>query len=539
MKKHGKDPINNEPLTIDECININVSSTKQSNFNSIPSLLSLFQNEWDSIILENFQLKKKINNLEKDLANSVYHYDASIRVISRLSKERDEAVRNLQHQLLGTKDVSDPDDINRAPEVNQVSDINSLQDSMDVDPSAAVKVSDSSELYEQPDPIDLLQPIIDADKFLNTIHQKQLKEHKSSLSTNKHTISLNVLLPPTAIEGFNSTNKLLNSSLLFNNDLLMINSKSNVFVLNLSINSIINTFSIKTLNPSNLLQALNFINVNTTSDPVFKPILGFDDGQVMILDTDLSKRILEPADVRLLEIPQPDAGASVVSLLSHPSLNNYLIQVFSNGVWNIINCHSKDVIFSSRKDNSANFEYNSADLHMDGSLLAIGTTNGLILIYDLKTGNRLTVFQETLDDDQMDDSVINNLVFANNGYWLLSTITSYKKKTSKINIWDLRKGQIATTINSNKIIKKITLDRFSQILIILFGDNNVEFFKYLKKSKEWVQDPQLSKQFSQQFLTSKSSKVNLVDIFWQKTFERTGYVIKSDGKWGKFALTFE
>lgn len=58
---------------------------------SIPSMLSAFQNEWDSVVLESYNLKEQFNNVRQELSQSLYQHDAACRVIARLIKERDEA----------------------------------------------------------------------------------------------------------------------------------------------------------------------------------------------------------------------------------------------------------------------------------------------------------------------------------------------------------------------------------------------------------------------------------------------------------------
>lgn len=58
---------------------------------SIPSLLSVFQNEWDALALETFTLKQHLSQLRQELSTALYNNDAAVRVIARLTKERDEA----------------------------------------------------------------------------------------------------------------------------------------------------------------------------------------------------------------------------------------------------------------------------------------------------------------------------------------------------------------------------------------------------------------------------------------------------------------
>lgn len=49
------------------------------------------QNEWDSTMLEAFQLRADAQKLRQDLSHALYKEDAAMRVLARVVKERDQA----------------------------------------------------------------------------------------------------------------------------------------------------------------------------------------------------------------------------------------------------------------------------------------------------------------------------------------------------------------------------------------------------------------------------------------------------------------
>lgn len=58
---------------------------------SIPSLLSVLQNEWDALALETYTLQQALRQTRQELSTALYQHDAAVRAIATLSRERDEA----------------------------------------------------------------------------------------------------------------------------------------------------------------------------------------------------------------------------------------------------------------------------------------------------------------------------------------------------------------------------------------------------------------------------------------------------------------
>lgn len=58
---------------------------------SVPETIHKLKEDWDTVALETNALKQHIFKLRKELAHALYQQDASVRVISRLINERDDA----------------------------------------------------------------------------------------------------------------------------------------------------------------------------------------------------------------------------------------------------------------------------------------------------------------------------------------------------------------------------------------------------------------------------------------------------------------
>lgn len=94
ISENGTDPVNGEELTVDDLIDLRSSRVvkpRPPTLTSIPALLSTFQNEWDALILETYQLKQQLAETRQELSTALYYNDSAQRVIARLQGERNEA----------------------------------------------------------------------------------------------------------------------------------------------------------------------------------------------------------------------------------------------------------------------------------------------------------------------------------------------------------------------------------------------------------------------------------------------------------------
>jgi pre-mRNA-processing factor 19 len=92
--ENHKDPVTGEELEVSDLIDLKsarIVAPRPPTLTSIPSLLSAFQKEWDALALESFTIRQQLQQTRQELATALYQHDAAIRVIARVTKERDEA----------------------------------------------------------------------------------------------------------------------------------------------------------------------------------------------------------------------------------------------------------------------------------------------------------------------------------------------------------------------------------------------------------------------------------------------------------------
>ncbi|KAM3084538.1 hypothetical protein ACMFMG_001359 [Clarireedia jacksonii] len=112
ISENHKDPVNGEDLEITDLIDLKsakIVTPRPPTLTSIPSLLSTFQNEWDALALETFTLRNQLHQTRQELSAALYQHDAAVRVIARLTKERDEARDALSKVSVGAGSAGNGD----------------------------------------------------------------------------------------------------------------------------------------------------------------------------------------------------------------------------------------------------------------------------------------------------------------------------------------------------------------------------------------------------------------------------------------------
>lgn len=94
LAEHLTDPVTGEESSPEDLVDLKMGGSaapRAANMTSIPSLLALFQSEWDGVAMETFALKTQLAQIRQQLSVALYENDAASRLLARLMQERDEA----------------------------------------------------------------------------------------------------------------------------------------------------------------------------------------------------------------------------------------------------------------------------------------------------------------------------------------------------------------------------------------------------------------------------------------------------------------
>ncbi|GME95650.1 hypothetical protein B5S32_g5713 [[Candida] boidinii] len=474
---NGKDPITNESLNINELIELNNNNTDTDTVNSrplnttsIPSLLSIFQNEFNSIILENFELKKNLNNLKKELSISLYKYDSSINVISKLIIERDELKKTLQDMAIGLSNDNN-DDVD------------------EIDTQMGESISTGND--DDDDIIELSQDYVDQ---LNEAQKILFQKHKNE------KIKFDVKSINIKSDKFIESEK--SGDFSNNNNKIKLFDSNNDYIVKLTIN---NNIIIENKKTGELNEFKNQDEDEGEGEEIIK--LKLINQDLIYINSNnsikLIKDINNTSNNNIIEIF--NSNIKIYDILIHPLLFNLIILINENGSFSLIDINEENksnLIYKSMI--SETMTVSGCDIHGDGLLLSIGDlNNNSVHIFDITTGKEAINFninENENENENGNNSLLKNqynleisknfkiksLKFSTNGYSIFISYFNEISNEDIIIVFDLRKNLISSAFKLNELINYWQIDKSSNILITLTENKNLVLHKYVKNGKKWI-----------------------------------------------------
>eukprot|EP00055_Hartaetosiga_balthica_P008165 m.29409 g.29409 ORF g.29409 m.29409 type:complete len:489 (+) comp6151_c0_seq1:74-1540(+) len=368
LKDNDTDPINGEPLSVDDLVSISSSDIVQPrapNATSIPALLRMLQDEWDAEVLSSFELKKYITSLRQELTHSLYQNDAATRLIARLTKERDQAREALSSEV----------------------------------PTVVEGAMDTAQEQEGPIPSSIIDAISAIAKSLSKQRKKRFKTLKKSPETFPSTDIVNNLSLQKTHNGFHSSKSQAILALAITPTIADIvlsgGSDKNAILYDRTKEEILSTFKHNKKVTGVILHPAQDLAVTCSSDKTVQVWTTAGDNRHTVMHK---------------------GGVTGISL--HPS-NDYLLSFDDAGYWTLSDLYTGQVV-TSQQDEAASDGITCGAFHVDGKLFALGTNGNGVRVYSVADCACVQTFEH--------EGTVTALAFSENGFYFASASSDFSVK---------------------------------------------------------------------------------------------------------------
>jgi pre-mRNA-processing factor 19 len=448
------EPIRERPLSEEQLIGLvgvnsngvnNKIPPPRSSETSIPNLLQTIQTEYDALVLELFDTRKALEETRKELSQALYQNDAAVRVVARLSMERDAARHELERWnasvVVGGNNDAAGAGAEAGAEATAMETTTTPTDEL-APKTKRRRVDVVSSSTSMPLKNDLPQEDLNA---MVTTWQQLQPQRKPSLSAAKAAAPT-----PDDLANFTEVDKKSwHKSTCRSVTCMAASSASTTDTTNS--NLVATAGKDKQLIVYHTIEKVVKHTIHLGSVATCVDIHG---SLVVAGDEKGKLQVFSVEDASSVGTWHTEGGASIVDVRIHPT-TKHLCVATSNG--RLVVCCILDEgeervqtvaqFYEGDDSNSETVQYSCGALHPDGLLYAAGTTKGQVHMWDFKN----KVLASTLQEGDADDAVV-AVAFSNNGYHLATAHDS-----AAVRFWDLRKQKTMAVMNVGKeLLESVT-----------------------------------------------------------------------------------
>ncbi|CAG7847404.1 Pre-mRNA-processing factor 19 {ECO:0000305} {ECO:0000250/UniProtKB:Q9UMS4}; AltName: Full=PRP19/PSO4 homolog [Serendipita indica DSM 11827] len=394
IAENGTDPITGGKLETDDIIAIkaNPSSAppRPPNFTSVPAILNALQNEWDALVLETFTLRQQYNATRQELSHALYQQDAATRVVARLLKERDSA-----REALAT-----------------------VQSSMGIAPTDDVEMAADSASVVPEDTVAIINDT------LNTLSSTRMK--RKMVAEYATVENVRAFEPKQSIPSLHASSPAgINSIVLSQTTPDVFATAGNdktVQIYDASSQKVLHTLKGHTKKVNHVAwreaDGETSLILSASADKTAR-VWGYDDGA----STYAPKQTFKTHK------------GDVVGLGVHPS-NKLVALASADKTFSLHDLTTFQTVYQSEQ---FDVPFHSLAFHPDGHFIGIGTSNGAVIIVDLRTGAPAATLAS-----EAGEFTVDTVAFSENG-WQMAAPGS--PEADVVALWDLRKQKARATLD--------------------------------------------------------------------------------------------
>lgn len=449
-ENEGVDPFSDSarPLSEGDLVALQISKKKASmppppsSASSFSGTLQRLAKEYDSIVLELYDTRKVLQETRRELSQALYQNDAAIRVVARLSMERD-AARLEAEQFSPTALAGHP--------------LNGVKNDSQAPSKKKPRIGDDADL-----PLANDIPSTDLDAMLSEWE----KLHKARRSKPKTTSALPEHWKVLSSKSWHkSTCRGLTAIRQSQKWLVTAGKDKQIVVYDFQAERAVATFPA----PKDV----------TSLDAM--PKEGTEDSLIVVAACDKELYVFDSSAPGVEKMNSIED--TIVSLSGHPTRRHCCVAT-KGGKVTMFRILAGDIHkiqhISTFSSTDKGVEYCCSALHPDGLLFAAGTAKGQIHLWDLKNKQVGATFRSEKEDTAV------GIAFSSNGYHFASAHAS-----GAVRVWDMRKNKMLAEMNitGDKLLNSVKSLAFHPDgkHLAYAGDGGV----HVTSVKEWKVSAQL------------------------------------------------